>query len=209
VLQAAIDLVDREGIEALTMRKLAERLAVEAMSLYHHVPGKVALLDGMVDLVFSEIALPEPDEGWKQAMRRRAISFRQVLSHRHWAITLMQSRKNPAPATLKHHEAVLHCLREAGFSIELAAHAFSLLDSYIFGFVLSEITLPFDNPEELSDVAKDILVQLPADEYPYLAEMTSCHVLQPGYDFANEYEFGLDLILDSLERLWVVSPKVG
>jgi Tetracyclin repressor-like, C-terminal domain len=133
-------------------------------------------------------------------MRQRGISARRVLSRHGWAIGFMESRSSPGPATLRHHDAVLGCLRDAGFSIELAAHAFSVLDSYIYGFALQERSLPFATPEETAELAQDILADLPADTYPHLAELTAQHVLQPGYDYGNEFEFGLDLILDGLER---------
>ena len=113
---------------------------------------------------------------------------------------LMESRTSPGPATLRHHDAVLGVLRGAGFSIELAAHAFSALDSYIYGFAIQEASLPFDTAEETAEVAQAILRQLPADQYPHLTELAVEHVLQPGYDYANEFEFGLDLVLDGLER---------
>jgi AcrR family transcriptional regulator len=201
LLRAAVAHADGSGLESLTMRGLGEVVGVEAMSLYNHVANKSDLLDGMVDLVFGEIHLPSADADWKTAMRRRAVSAREALSRHPWAIRLMESRTSPGPATLRHHDAVLGSLREGGFSIELAAHAFSVLDSYIHGFALQEATLPFDTAEETAEVAEMILKQLPAGEYPYLTELTVEHVLQPGYDYGNEFEFGLDLILDGLERL--------
>lgn len=200
VLQAALALADRSGIESLTMRKLGEAVGVEAMSLYNHVANKEDLLDGMIDLVFSEIRLPTDEDGWRTAMRRRAIAAREVLSRHRWAIGLMESRTSPGPATLRHHDAVIGCLRKAGFSLELAAHAYSAIDSYIYGFALQERGLPFDTPEETAELAQAMLAQFPSDQYPHLAEFTFDHVLRPGYDYGNEYEFGLDLILDGLDR---------
>src|SRR6266571_1930157 len=139
VLRAAVTLADEGGIGALSMRKLGQVLGVEAMSLYNHVAGKGDLLDGMIDVVFGEIGLPAGDGGgWKRAMRRRAISAREVLGRHRWAIGLMESRRSPGPATLGHHDAVLGCLRAAGFSVEMTAHAYSVLDSYIYGFALQE-----------------------------------------------------------------------
>jgi AcrR family transcriptional regulator len=201
VLRAAVALADDSGFKSVTMRKLGEVVGVEAMSLYNHVANKDDLLDGMVDLLFSEIRLPSPGVGWKTAMRQRAISAREVLSRHPWGIALMDSRASPGPATLRHHDAVIGSLREGGFSIELAAHAFSVLDSYIHGFALQETSLPFDTEEETAELAQTILNRLPADEYPHLTELTIGHVLQPGYDYGNEFEFGLDLILDGLERV--------
>jgi AcrR family transcriptional regulator len=200
VLRAAVTLADAGGIGALSMRKLGQALGVEAMSLYNHVAGKGDLLDGMIDVVFGEIGLPGGDDGWKQAMRQRAISAREVLGRHRWAIGLMESRRSPGPATLRHHDAVLGCLREAGFSVELTAHAYSLLDSYIYGFALQEASLPFDTGEEAAQVAQDISAMMPGGEYPYLAEIAAVHVLQPGYQYGHEFETGLDLILDALER---------
>jgi AcrR family transcriptional regulator len=200
VLQAAVALADEGGVGALSMRKLGQVLGVEAMSLYNHVAGKADLLDGMIDVVFSEIGLPPAVGGWKSAMRARALSARAVLGRHRWAIGLMESRKSPGPATLRHHDAVLGCLRGAGFSVELTAHAYSLLDSYIYGFALQEASLPFGTPEETAQVTKDIAGQMPADEYPHLAELATAHILQPGYQYGSEFEIGLDLILDALER---------
>jgi AcrR family transcriptional regulator len=200
ILVTALALADTSGIESLTMRKLGEAVGVEAMSLYNHVPSKGDLLDGLIDLVFSEIELPSAADSWKTAMRQRAISARAVLSRHRWAIGLMESRTTPGPATLRHHDAVIGCLRQAGFPVELAAHAYSVLDSYIYGFALQEASLPFDTRQETSELAQAIVAQFPAEEYPHLAEFTFEHVLQPGYEYGREYEFGLDLILDGLER---------
>jgi len=202
VLEAATAFADANGIESLTMRKLGEAVGVEAMSLYNHVANKSDLLDGMIDIVFSEVGLPSGQDDWKTAMRRRAISVRTVLSRHRWAVGLMESRSTPGAATLRHHDAVIGCLRAGGFSVELTAHAFSALDSYIYGFALQERNLPFDTPEETRALAQAILAQFPVDEYPHLAELTFEHVLQPGYDFGEEFEFGLDLLLDGLERAY-------
>jgi AcrR family transcriptional regulator len=200
VLDAAVALADRDGVGSLSMRKLAAELGVEAMSLYHHVAGKAAILDGIIDVVFSEIALPPGDGGWKAAMRQRAMSARQALRRHPWAIALMESRSTPGPANLRHHDAVLEILRNAGFSLAMAAHAYSILDAYIYGFALQEASLPFHTPEEAAEVAQTIMAEFPADEYPHLTELAVGHVLQPGYDYGDEYLFGLDLILDGLER---------
>jgi AcrR family transcriptional regulator len=200
VLRAAVALADDGGIESLSMRKLGEALGVEAMSLYNHVANKDDLLDGMIDLVFGEIDVPGAGSAWKAAMRERAVSARQAMSRHPWAIGLMESRTSPGPATLRHHNAVIGSLRAAGFSIEMAAHAFSLLDSYIYGFALQEASLPFETPDETADLAQSILTQFPAEQYPHLTELTVEHVLKPGYDYGNEFDFGLDLVLEGLER---------
>ena len=200
VLRAAVTLADHGGIGALSMRKLGQALGVEAMSLYNHVASKSDLLDGMIDIVFSEIGLPASDRGWKQAMRERAISAREALRRHRWAIGLMESRRSPGPATLRHHDAVLGCLRQAGFPVALTAHAYSLLDSYIYGFALQEASLPFTTTEETAQVTQQIASEMPAGAYPHLAELAASHVLQPGYQYGDEFEIGLDLILDALER---------
>ena len=200
VLDAAVALADRDGVAALSMRKLAQELGVEAMSLYHHVVNKDAILDGIVDVVFAEIELPAAEAGWREAMRRRAISVREALRRHPWATGLMESRPTPGPANLRHHDAVLGVLRGAGFPLELTAHAYALLDSYIYGFALQESSLPFQTPEETAEVARSIMAEYAAADYPHLTEIAVDHVLQPGYDFGNEYLFGLDLILDGLER---------
>jgi AcrR family transcriptional regulator len=201
VLRTAVELADREGVGSLSMRRLARELGVEAMSLYHHVAGKQALLDGMVDLVFGEIELPADDGDWKAAMRRRAASAREALARHPWAIALMESRRTPGPANLRHHDAVIGCLRQAGFPVALTAHAYSILDAYIYGFALQEAGLPFDTAEETAEVAAEIMEAFPVDAYPHLTELALEHVLQPGYDYGDEYAFGLELILDGLERL--------
>jgi AcrR family transcriptional regulator len=198
VLRAAVELADESGIASLTMRKLGESLGVEAMSLYNHVANKTDLLDGMIDLVFGEIELPAAE--WRAAMRARAESARAALSRHRWAIGLMESRSSPGPATLRHHDAVIGCLSEAGFPMALVAHAYSLLDSFIYGFALQEAGLPFESGEETAELAEMILAGLPPDEYPNLRAFTAQHVLQPGYDYGKEFDFGLDLILDGLER---------
>ncbi len=200
VLRAAVALAGAGGIEALTMRRLGQELGVEAMSLYKHVANKEDLLDGMVDVVFGEIELPPAGTDWRTAMRRRAVSVRGALTRHPWATPLMQSRSRPGPATLRHHDAVIGTLRAAGFPIPLVAHAFSALDSYIYGFALQQRSLPFETGEETAELAQSIMASFPADEYPHLVELTVQHVLQPGYDYGAEFEFGLDLILDGLDR---------
>jgi AcrR family transcriptional regulator len=199
ILRAAITLADRDGIESLSMRKLGQKLGVEAMSLYNHCQNKVDMLDGMVDVVFGEIDLPSSDVDWKTAMRKRAISARQVLLLHPWAIGLMESRSTPGPATLRHHDAVLGSLRGAGFSVDLAAHAYSILDGYIYGFTLTELTLPFRN-SEVAEVAENIMEGFRPGEYPYLAEMAVDRAMKPGYNYGDEFEYGLDLILDGIKR---------
>ena len=201
ILRAAVALADETGIQSVSMRRLASDLGVVAMALYKHVENKDELLDGMVDIVFGEIEDPSTEVDWKQAMRRRAISARETLKRHSWAIGLMESRINPGPANLRHHNAVMKCLREAGFSFDMAVHAYSAQDSYIYGFALQEKTLPFESPDEHSEV-----IQRKAEtvgdlsQYPYLIEVAA-NVTQSGYDYALEFEWGLDLILQGLERV--------
>lgn len=200
VLGAAVAFADENGVSSLSMRKLGDELGVEAMSLYNHVTNKSDLLDAMVDAVFAEVDLPNVETDWRPAMLQRATSIRAVLRRHPWAIGLMESRTQPGPATLRHHDAVIGSLRRGGFSVAMAAHAFSVLDSYIYGFALQEAYLPLDGRGETAELAQAILAQFPVDEYPYLAELTVEHVLQPGYDYGDEYAFGLELILNGLER---------
>ena len=210
VLHAAVALAARDGIESLTMRKLAEELEAGAMSLYHYVPNKEELLDGMVDIVFGEIELPSSDVDWRTAMRQRAISTREVLNRHRWAVGLMESRATPGPASFRVHNAVLGYLREGGFSVELTIQAYSVLDAYIYGFALQEKSVPFESAEESAAVAQEQARQFAelaeerqsaslAEEFPYLAEVVAGHVAEVGYDFAAAFEYGLDLILDALE----------
>lgn len=199
VLRGAVAVADASGIGALTMRLLARELGVKPMSLYYYVAGKDDVLDGIVDLVFSEIDLPTPGGDWQLEMRRRAISARRVLRQHSWAIGLMESRANPGPATLRHHDATIGTLRGAGFSVAMTAHAYALLDSYVYGFALQEASLPF-NPDTVAKVTEPIGQQIAADQYPHLAEMATQHILQPGYDFGDEFDIGLSVILGALER---------
>ena len=203
ILRAAITLADRDGIESLSMRKLGTKLGVEAMSLYNHCQNKVDMLDGMVDIVFGEIDLPASGADWQTAMRERAISARQVLLRHPWAIGLMESRATPGPATLRHHDSVLGSLRTAGFSVDMAAHAYSILDGYIYGFTLTELTLPFSTSEGapgVAEMAGTIMEGFRPGEYPHLAEMALDRAMKPGYKYGDEFEYGLDLILDGIER---------
>jgi AcrR family transcriptional regulator len=207
VLKAAVELADRDGIDSLTMRKLGEHLGAGPMSLYYHVANKRGLLDGMVDIVFSEIEVPTADVDWKLAMRRRAISTRQVLRRHPWALGRMEATKSPGPSDLRLHDAVLGCLREAGFSVEMAVQAYSVQDAYIYGFALQERTLEFGTSDEFAKTARKRVkeVETKIDDaarlYPHLAEVVGSYIAQNGYDAARAFEFGLDVILDGLEKL--------
>lgn len=201
VVIEAVRLADREGVDGLSMRRLAGVLSAGAMSLYHYVANKDELLDAMIDTVFEEIELPPEGADWQSAMRRRAVSTRQVLARHPWAIGLMESRTSPGPANLRHREAVTACLRRAGFSVVMATHANWLLDSYVYGYALQEVSLPFDTADELADMAEEVfLPQLPPDEFPYLNE-SAVELVAAGYDPAEEFIFGLDLVLAALEPL--------
>jgi AcrR family transcriptional regulator len=200
VLRGAVAVADAAGIGALTMRSLANELGVKPMSLYYHVANKDEILDGIVDHVFSEIELPRADGEWRSEIRRRATSARRVLRCHPWAIGLMESRPTPGPATLRHHDVIIGTLRGAGFTVAMTAHAYALLDAYVYGFALQEAALPFRGPDEAAGVAEPMMERFPVGEYPHLVELATEHVLQPGYDFGDEFEFGLDLILDALTR---------
>jgi AcrR family transcriptional regulator len=202
VLETAVAFADRHGLESLSMRKLADELGAGAMSLYHYVPNKEQLLDGMVDIVFSEIEPPSLELDWKTAMRRRALSTREVLNRHRWAVGLMEGRMNPGPASIRIREAILGCLREAGFSIEMTIQAYSVQDAYIYGFALQERSLPFESAEESTAVAEATTQHVSdlAKEFPYLAEVVAGHVAEVGYDFTTAFEYGLDLILDALAK---------
>lgn len=201
VVAEAIRLADREGVDGLSMRRLAGALGAGAMSLYHYVASKDELLDAMIDVVFDEIELPPQGADWQSAMRREAVSTREVLARHPWAIALMESRTTPGPANLRHREAVTVCLRTAGFSVPMATHANWLLNSYVYGFVLQEASLQFETPDEFADMTEEVfLPQLPPEQFPYLNESAAA-LLAAGYDPADEFIFGLDLVLSALERL--------
>jgi AcrR family transcriptional regulator len=201
VMSAAMAVADAGGLETLTMRTLGQQLGVGPMALYRHVRNKDDIVDGIVDLVFEEIEVPSAGTDWKDAMRDRGISIREVLSRHRWAIGLMESRTNPGPANLRHHDAVIGNLRAAGFDMAMAAHAYSLLDSYIYGFAQTQMNLPFDSTADIAEMAQTMLEPFPVNAYPNLAAFITEHAMKPGYDYGDEFEYGLDLILDGLERI--------
>ncbi len=200
VIDAAVELADRIGTDALTIRKLAETLDVKPMTIYHYVPSKEAILDGMVDQVFAEIKLPPTGQPWRDAILVRCHSMRQVLARHPWAAPLMEGRTTPGPALLRHHDAVVGCFRRAGFSLELVGHAYAVIDAFLYGFALQETSLPATTGDDMAELAGSIMEQMAADRYPYLTEFTVGRVLQPGYDFGDEFEIGINLILDGLAR---------
>lgn len=199
VLQAALDLADERGIDALTMRELGRRLGVEAMSLYNHVDNKDDVLDGILDLVVGEIDLPSDDVDWREAMRRRAVSAKEAFTRHPWASALNDARESSGPGRLQYFEWVIGTLRRAGFSVELALHGFSAIDSYIYGFGRQQLNISAADGDS-REMAAAFLSALPADEFPYLREVITEHMLTVGYDEAADFEFGLGLILDGLER---------
>lgn len=200
VIDGAVGLADEIGIDAFTIRKLAEAIDVKPMTIYHHLPNKEAIIDGMVDRVFDEIDLPPTELDWRAAMVVRCRSMRRVLADHAWASPLMESRTNPGPATLRHHDAVLGCLRLGGFSLGLTAHAYATIDAFLYGFALQEATLPATGGAEMDELAGSMVEAMPTDELPHLVEFTLDHVLQPGYEFSEAFEFGLGVILDGLQH---------
>ncbi len=200
VLDAAIKLADAGGLGSLSMRKLGHELGVEAMAIYYHFANKERVLDGIVDLVFGEIELPVTGADWRTAMRRRANSVRDAMARHRWAIGMMESRVNPGPANLRHHDAVIGSLLAGGFDLTMAAHAYALLDGYIYGFALTHVNLPFGTADEAAAVAESMVQPFEHGAFPNLVAMIE-HAMQPGYDYGSEFGYGLDLILDGLERV--------
>ena len=197
-MAAAVALADAGGFDSLSMRNLADKLGAGTMALYRHVANKEDLLDHMVDVVFAEMYPPAIGGDWTRELRERGISARAALRRHPWAVGLMESRVHPGPASAVHHNATVGCLREAGFPFREAVHAYNLLDSYTYGFALQEQTVPFETPEQSADMAA-ITVGDQGSEYPYLAEVVA-ELGARGYDYTEEFEFGLDFILDGLER---------
>lgn len=198
VLRCAVDLADESGIAALTIRSLARSMGTKPMSLYYYVANKDEILDGIVDMVFGEIALPSPTGDWREEMYQRAHAVRSALKRHPWAVGLLESRSSPGEANLRHHEATLGTLRAAGFSLRMTAHAYALLDSYIYGFALQEAALPFDGRDTAAEITAPIVERFSTGKYPHMMEIATEHVLKPGYDFGDEFDFGLNLILDGL-----------
>lgn len=208
MVAAALDLADARGIGALTMRGLASAVGVKPMSLYHHVSGKDEVLDAMVDAVFAEIEVVDGRD-WRETMRHRAHSARAALRRHPWALGLMDSRSSPGPQTLAHHDTVIGCLRRGGFSLAMTGHAVALLDAYVYGFVLQELSLPFEGGDGARDAADELVQLVSPEQYPHLVEFAAGHVMQPGYDFADEFGFGLEVVLDGLARRTANDPDDG
>lgn len=197
IVEAAVTVADRGGLAAVSMRHVGRELGVEAMSLYHHIRGKEALLDLLADWVFAQIELPGPQQPWRAGMVLRADSARAVLSAHSWALGLTESRSNPGPALLRHHDTILGCLRYNGFPIPLATSTLSAIDSYVHGFVLTELTVPIETAQDVEQFAEAL--HLSAREYPNMVAMFTEQVVGARYTYADEFAFGLDLILDALE----------
>jgi AcrR family transcriptional regulator len=199
VLRAAMALADEGGIKTVSMRKIAQELGVEAMSLYNHVASKDEIIDGIVDLVATDIDLAPDEADWKAAMRRRVISAHEVLLQHPWAANLWMSGQTFGGARMRYADVVLRGFREGGFPEELTYHAFHVIQSHVMGFTMYVASFDFD-VEELEQLAADFLETFPADEYPDLALHIRQHS-EPGEEHEDAFEFGLDLVLDSLERL--------
>ena len=200
VISGAMQLADAGGLGSFTMRSLAQSLRVKPMTVYGHIANKDEILDELIDAVFAEIEVPDTRGPWRDAVRQRARSARAALVRHPWAIGLMESRTTPGPATLRQHDAMLAVLSSAGFSLAMTATAYAMLDSYTYGFALQEAGLPFTSPETAQDMAGAILERIDVEQYPHLHDFTTRHVLQPGYNFAEEFDLGLTIILDPLSR---------
>ena len=197
VLRAGVTFADARGVEALSMRALARELGFGVMSLYNHVASRNDLLDGMVDLVATEIEAPvSPTGDWKKAMRQTAQSAHQVLMRHAWAST-MWSHRGPGPAKLRHMDAILKCLREEGFTVDVACRGFHAITLHIVGSTLGKLDFPFE-PEELPALASNFLERMPTEEYPYFAEHVMHHI--EATEHPGSFEFVLDLILDGIDR---------
>jgi AcrR family transcriptional regulator len=199
IVQAAVALADASGFDSLSMRTLAQELDTAPMSLYRHFANREELLDAMIDVVFREMYSPIIGGGWKAELRERGVSARETLRRHSWAVGLMETRMSPGPASAEYHNATMGCLREAGFSFRDAVHAYNVLDAYMYGFALQEKTIPFETPEQSAEMAMTTVGDK-GSEYPYLAEVVVEFATSGGYDYTVEFEFGLDLILDGLER---------
>lgn len=200
VLAAAVEIADEQGVGAVTMRAVASKLGVEAMSLYNHVANKDDILGGMVNLVVEQIDLPRDAASWREAMRRRAVSAHRVFGRHPWVPVLLDSRGSSGPAGLRYFDWVLGTLMRAGFSMDDAARVFSLLDSYIYGFGIQEFNFSADSDTSPEERAEMLLAYVPPEEYPYLHQMAT-QAMQTGYDAEADFQFGLEVILDGLARI--------
>ena len=200
ILQAALELVDQDGIESLTMRKLGLALGFEAMSLYNHVANKDDVLNGILDLVLGESEPPSPAGDWDAAIRTSAISVHEALRQHPWSCTLLMSPGRVRPGRLRYMDLLLGRLREAGFSADTTYHAYHVLDGHIFGFSLWETSHTY-TADEVSDLVAKFARTIGADEYPYLHEHAQQHFSEGTHREVSAFEFGLDLIVDGLKKI--------
>ncbi|MFF7939847.1 TetR/AcrR family transcriptional regulator C-terminal domain-containing protein [Nocardia gamkensis] len=205
VLHAAVRLADEHGSAALSMRRLAQTLGVEAMSLYNHVRNKDDLLDGIADLVVAEMAPPAIGGDWKAALRARSMSAHKVLLRHPWATGLIGTRINVGPAMLRYIDATVGCLRAAGFSLPQADRAWNALDSHLYGFTLQELNFPLE-PSDYASAAQHFLPLIPADEFPHMNALAQL-VIDGKHSGIADFGFGLELILDGLERLLAANAR--
>jgi len=199
VLGCALAMADEDGLDGLSMRKLADRLGVKAMSLYNHVANKDEIIDGLVEMVVAEMGLPDSSQPWRQAMEERAVRAHDVLMRHPWATHGFMSRVNAGPAMLAYVNATLGCLHEAGFSLPVADHAWNAMDNHIYGFTLQALNFPF-SADEYAEVAKQYLPMINSDELPYLHQLTAL-VSRKQHKGVHDFRLGLGFILDGLASL--------
>jgi AcrR family transcriptional regulator len=198
IIKAAMEVADERGLDGLTMRSLADELHVTPMSIYRYIDDKEALLVEMVDVVFEEMGAPAVGNEWHQEMWKHAHSARQILLRHSWALGIADAQTNPGPATRARHDAVIGTLRSAGFSIPMTAHAFAAFDAYVYGFVLQEVTLPFAEDQHDHATVQEVALDAAYDGLPHLRELTFEHFVLEGYEFGDEFDFGLNLVLNGL-----------
>ncbi len=203
LVDAAFQLVDQEGIGAFTIRELAGRLQVRPMSIYHYASSKDDLLDYLVDAVFSEVYLPEAQGNWREELTRRSRSMRDTLARHRWALAVMETRAHPGPATLTNHEAVLDVLRTSGFSLEAAAHAYAILDAFVYGFALQEAMLETVGvPTDSASVMRGMDLR----RFPRVAEMAAAYATADVYPLKDTFDVGLEIVMDGVQRLIPARP---
>jgi AcrR family transcriptional regulator len=203
VVGRAVQLADRDGLAALTIRALAVECGAKPMALYHHIANKEAILDAIVDAVYAEVYVPAPDRDWRDELARRSRSMRAALGRHPWALSVLETRRNPGPATLLGHEACLEVLRSAGFSLQATAHAYAMLDAFVYGFALQEAML---RQVDLDDSAAELVEGIDLSGFPRMTEFATEHVLTADYSFASSFDVGLGLTLASLETLRATYP---
>ena len=200
LIATGVAIADRDGLEALTIRALANELGSKPMSIYRHVDSKEDLLDGMVDLVIAEMEAADADPDWKAAILRRCRSARAALIRHPWAIPLLESRRNPGPELLRHHEATLAALARGGLSLESMARAYALIDSVVYGFAIQEVNLDVRGREQTSEVSEEVAFELDPGEFPHLMRFAAEHAMRPDYSFGEAFDPGVLMLLDAIER---------